>query len=38
MLKTRGKNIGQKGYSWCGGRCRWGTTKKLQVRKLFEEG
>ena len=30
-IKTRGKNIGQKGYSWCGGRCRWGTTKKLQV-------
>ena len=19
-----------KGYSWCGGRCRWGTTEKLQ--------
>lgn len=30
-VKTRGKNKGQKGYSWCGGRCRWGTTKKLQV-------
>lgn len=26
-IKTRGKNIGQKGYSWCGGRRRWGTTK-----------
>lgn len=22
---------GKIGYSWCGGRCRWGTTKKLQV-------
>lgn len=24
-------NSGKQGYSWCGGRCRWGTTKKLQV-------
>lgn len=22
---------GKQGYSWCGGRCRWGTTYKLQV-------
>ena len=30
-IKTKGKNRGQEGYYWCGGRCRWGTTKKLQV-------
>lgn len=25
-----GKNNEHKGYSWCGGRCRWGTTEKLK--------
>ena len=24
-------NSGKVGYSWCGGRCRWGTAKKLQL-------
>jgi len=27
--RTRGKRIGEKGYGWCGGVCRWGTTEKL---------
>ena len=26
---------GKIGYSWCGGRCRWGTTKKLQVLNRY---
>ena len=25
----------KQGYSWCGGRCRWGTTKKLQVLNRY---
>lgn len=28
-IRTRGKNKGKKGYLWCGGNCRWGTTDKL---------
>lgn len=29
-VKKRNGTIG-KGYSWCGGRCRWGTTEKLEA-------
>lgn len=29
-VKKRDGTIG-KGYSWCGGRCRWGTTEKLKL-------
>ena len=29
-VKKRNGAIG-KGYSWCGGRCRWGTTEKLKA-------
>ena len=29
-VKKRNGTIG-KGYSWCGGRCRWGTTEKLKA-------
>lgn len=28
---VNGKNGLHYGYSWCGGRCRWGTTEKLKV-------
>lgn len=28
---NRGKENEHKGYSWCGGRCRWGTTEKLKA-------
>lgn len=27
-----------KGYSWCGGRCRWGTTEKLQALEKYCKG
>lgn len=27
-----------KGYSWCGGRCRWGTTEKLKVIEKYCKG
>lgn len=30
LVKKRNGTIG-KGYSWCGGRCRWGTTEKLKA-------
>lgn len=30
QVKKRNGTIG-KGYSWCGGRCRWGTTEKLKT-------
>lgn len=29
-VKGKNGNI-HKGYSWCGGKCRWGTTEKLQA-------
>ena len=29
-VKKRDGTI-SKGYSWCGGRCRWGTTEKLKA-------
>ena len=28
----------QKGYSWCGGLCRWGTTEKLKALELHCKG
>ena len=27
-----------KGYSWCGGRCRWGTTDKLRTIEKYTKG
>ena len=33
-VKKRGTNIiHKKGYSWCGGTCRWGTSEKLRALK-----
>ena len=29
--EVNGKNGKHYGYSWCGGRCRWGTTEKLKA-------
>ncbi|MBR4672066.1 MAG: phosphoadenosine phosphosulfate reductase family protein [Bacilli bacterium] len=26
------------GYSWCGGRCRWGTTEKLKALEKYSKG
>lgn len=31
------KNGFHHGYSWCGGRCRWGTTEKLKAIDLYAE-
>ena len=28
----------QNGYSWCGGRCRWGTTEKLKLLEKYADG
>lgn len=28
---NKGKSNEHKGYSWCGGHCRWGTGEKLQI-------
>lgn len=28
----------QKGYSWCGGMCRWGTTEKLKALEKYCKG
>lgn len=28
----------QNGYSWCGGRCRWGTTEKLKAMEKYCKG
>ena len=36
-VKKRDGTIG-KGYSWCGGRCRWGTTEKLKVIEKYCKG
>lgn len=35
VKKRNGKT--QKGYSWCGGRCRWGTTEKLKALDQYAE-
>lgn len=32
------KNGDHCGYSWCGGRCRWGTTDKLKALDKYAEG
>ena len=33
-VKKKDGTIG-KGYSWCGGRCRWGTTEKLKLIEKY---
>ena len=35
---NKGKTNEHKGYSWCGGRCRWGTTEKLQTIEKYCKG
>jgi 3'-phosphoadenosine 5'-phosphosulfate sulfotransferase (PAPS reductase)/FAD synthetase len=32
---VNGKNGPHYGYSWCGGRCRWGTTEKLKALDTY---
>lgn len=36
-VNKRDGTIG-KGYSWCGGRCRWGTTDKLRTIEKYAKG
>ena len=36
-VKKRNGTIGY-GYSWCGGRCRWGTTDKLKAIEKYSKG
>lgn len=36
-VKKRNGTIGY-GYSWCGGRCRWGTTDKLKTIEKYTQG
>lgn len=36
-VKKRDGTI-SKGYSWCGGRCRWGTTEKLKAIEKYCKG
>lgn len=36
-VKKRNGEI-QYGYSWCGGRCRWGTTEKLKELEKYSKG
>lgn len=36
-VNKRNGTIG-KGYSWCGGACRWGTTEKLQALEKYCKG
>ena len=33
QLRKEGPIIHKKGYSWCGGTCRWGTSEKLRALK-----
>ena len=33
--KTKGNSKGKKGYGWCGGLCRWGTTIKKQLFQQY---
>ncbi len=35
---VNGRNGFHYGYSWCGGRCRWGTTDKLNYLRKYCEG
>lgn len=37
QVKKRNGTTG-KGYSWCGGRCRWGTTEKLKAIEKYCKG
>lgn len=34
---VNGRNGAHYGYSWCGGRCRWGTTDKLKALDKYAE-
>ena len=36
-VKNRNKEGFHYGYSWCGGKCRWGTTAKNKAIKKFKE-
>lgn len=36
-VKKKNGEVG-KGYSWCGGRCRWGTTEKLKAIEKYCKG
>ena len=36
-VKKRNGEI-SKGYSWCGGRCRWGTTEKIKAIEKYSNG
>lgn len=38
LVVNKGKPNEHKGYSWCGGRCRWGTTEKLQTIEKYCKG
>lgn len=37
-IVNKGKSNEHKGYSWCGGRCRWGTTEKLKAIEKYCKG
>ncbi len=38
IVVNKGKPNEHKGYSWCGGRCRWGTTEKLKALEKYSKG
>lgn len=38
LVVNKGRENEHKGYSWCGGRCRWGTTEKLQALEKYCKG
>ncbi|MEG1725964.1 MAG: phosphoadenosine phosphosulfate reductase family protein [Anaerovoracaceae bacterium] len=38
LVKNKNRDGYHYGYSWCGGRCRWGTTQKLSVIKNHCKG
>ena len=38
LVVNKGKTNEHKGYSWCGGRCRWGTSEKLQALERYCKG
>lgn len=38
LVVNKGRKNEHKGYSWCGGRCRWGTTEKLQALEKYCKG
>lgn len=38
LVVNKGKSNEHKGYSWCGGRCRWGTSEKLQSLERYCKG